>query len=176
METRQIMELLELIYSAVQANPEAARKLLLDNPHLAFGILQMHVCLRLISPNTALGMLAMPQEQQQQQPVAPVAAPAQMRQPFTQQASVPSGDTEPLALDGKSTATQRPPLGNNAAHAPASRVAQHSEQYQATVSQSAMPAPDLVSFAFLLFILVLVVSSPPRQSSPPFHQTGCSHK
>jgi len=50
-------ELMQQMKVCVRNNPNEARQMLLQNPQLAYALLQALVVMRAIEPNTALGML-----------------------------------------------------------------------------------------------------------------------
>eukprot|EP00727_Mastigamoeba_balamuthi_P006529 m51a1_g2497 putative cleavage stimulation factor (331) ;mRNA; f:119302-120566 len=62
MQPRQLAEVIERARALAQSNPEGARKLLGENPQLAFALLQAHVSLGLIDSNTAQAMLVVAQQ------------------------------------------------------------------------------------------------------------------
>lgn len=53
----QMFELMQQMKQCVQNNPNEARQMLLQNPQLAYALLQALVVMRVVDPNNALSML-----------------------------------------------------------------------------------------------------------------------
>lgn len=53
----QMFELMKQMKLCVQNNPNEARQMLLQNPQLAYALLQAQVVMRIVDPHTAVGML-----------------------------------------------------------------------------------------------------------------------
>ncbi|KAJ9579970.1 hypothetical protein L9F63_004353 [Diploptera punctata] len=82
----QMFELMKQMKLCVQNNPSEARAMLLQNPQLAYALLQAQVVMRIVDPHTAVSMLhkanpiptpMMPSEK----PAVPVQAPVAIPQP-----------------------------------------------------------------------------------------------
>lgn len=53
----QMFELMQQMKQCIQNNPNEARQMLLQNPQLAYALLQALVVMRVVDPNNALSML-----------------------------------------------------------------------------------------------------------------------
>lgn len=53
----QMFELMQQMKQCIQNNPNEARQMLLQNPQLAYALLQALVVMRVVDPNNALTML-----------------------------------------------------------------------------------------------------------------------
>ena len=66
----QMFQLMQQIKTCIQNNPHEARTMLLQNPQLAYAVLQAQVVMKIVDPETAITMLHKPQAP------APPACPA----------------------------------------------------------------------------------------------------
>lgn len=53
----QMFELMQQMKQCIQNNPNEARQMLLQNPQLAYALLQALVVMRVVDPNNALSLL-----------------------------------------------------------------------------------------------------------------------
>ena len=57
----QMFQLMQQIKTCIQNNPHEARTMLLQNPQLAYAVLQAQVVMKIVDPETAITMLHKPQ-------------------------------------------------------------------------------------------------------------------
>ncbi|KAK7494753.1 hypothetical protein BaRGS_00013880 [Batillaria attramentaria] len=80
----QMFELMKQMKLCIQNNPNEARNMLLQNPQLAFALLQAQIVMKIVDPQVAMAMLY----RDDTQPLAPQPAPAQ--------ASIPAPPRPPV--------------------------------------------------------------------------------
>ncbi|PNF34133.1 hypothetical protein B7P43_G01153 [Cryptotermes secundus] len=111
----QMFELMKQMKLCVQNNPSEARAMLLQNPQLAYALLQAQVVMRIVDPHAAVGMLHKanpiptpllpvekpPVAKPTPVPVPPAAAPRE------------EGWTGPSTVPGAPRAAPVPPVGQN---------------------------------------------------------------
>ncbi|XP_014239194.1 cleavage stimulation factor subunit 2 isoform X2 [Cimex lectularius] len=110
----QMFELMKQMKLCIQNNPAEGKAMLLQNPQLAYALLQAQVVMRIVDPQIAITMLHKSNPQ-----VAPLVAPTESRPmpvqpPVTTVASVPSAvlppqrqiDVNPVANDWGAPATR----------------------------------------------------------------------
>uniref|UniRef100_H3DHH9 Cleavage stimulation factor, 3' pre-RNA, subunit 2 n=1 Tax=Tetraodon nigroviridis TaxID=99883 RepID=H3DHH9_TETNG len=91
----QMFELMKQMKLCVQNSPQEARNMLLQNPQLAYALLQAQVVMRIVDPEIALKML---HRQSSVQPLissGPAGGPASINAPATQP-SVPPSQPQPV--------------------------------------------------------------------------------
>ncbi|PAA52959.1 hypothetical protein BOX15_Mlig006421g1, partial [Macrostomum lignano] len=74
----QMFELMRQMKQCIQNNPHEARNMLLQNPQLAYALLQAQIVMKLVDPKVAIAMLSRTTEQIP--PVMPVDQPMQQQQ------------------------------------------------------------------------------------------------
>ncbi|XP_030761867.1 cleavage stimulation factor subunit 2 tau variant isoform X2 [Sitophilus oryzae] len=111
----QMFELMKQMKSTIQNNPTEARQMLLQNPQLAYALLQAQVVMKIIDPHTAASLLhpvnqvpatlmpgdknvpvQVPISAQFQQPPTPVAPPRQEFQPVPAPIMHPNSHNAPV--------------------------------------------------------------------------------
>ncbi|PSN35046.1 Cleavage stimulation factor subunit 2 [Blattella germanica] len=88
----QMFELMKQMKLCVQNNPSEARAMLLQNPQLAYALLQAQVVMRIVDPHTAVSML------HKVNPVPTPLVPAAEKQPVPVQAPVPQPTPVPAPV------------------------------------------------------------------------------
>ena len=85
----QLFDLMQQMKQCIQSNPNEARQLLLQNPQLAYALLQAQIIMKIVEPKVAIAMLTRSNEQIPQTAIEPppaqqqnhaVAGPPQMFQ------------------------------------------------------------------------------------------------
>ncbi|XP_070568510.1 cleavage stimulation factor subunit 2-like isoform X2 [Ptychodera flava] len=91
----QMFELMKQMKMVIQNNPVEARNMLLQNPQLAYALLQAQVVMRIVSPEIAMAMLHKPQN-----PVQPLVPPGSIAAavPQQQQGQGPGPGPGPMQL------------------------------------------------------------------------------
>lgn len=88
----QMFELASQMKQCIETNPNEARNMLMQNPQLAFALLQALVVMKIIDPQIASSMLHRPPTST---PVMPSVEPTQPPQPWAQ--NFPAGGVPPVA-------------------------------------------------------------------------------
>ncbi|GAB0088192.1 Cleavage stimulation factor subunit 2 [Sergentomyia squamirostris] len=133
----QMFELMKQMKTCIQNNPSEARQMLLQNPQLAYALLQAQVVMRIVDPATAATMLFKPnqmppvltnqtvtqiqiqQQQQQQQLIVPQPVPPVVTLarndfvPQSQDIDLRSVDPRMSRVLDQDLRTLAPPLGGN---------------------------------------------------------------
>ncbi|XP_017263493.1 cleavage stimulation factor subunit 2 [Kryptolebias marmoratus] len=111
----QMFELMKQMKLCVQNSPQEARNMLLQNPQLAYALLQAQVVMRIVDPEIALKML---HRQTSVQPLVPSgqggAAPPPVNPPPAAQPSVPVSQPQPVPgmhVNGAPQMMQPPAMG-----------------------------------------------------------------
>ncbi|XP_023954075.1 cleavage stimulation factor subunit 2 tau variant [Bicyclus anynana] len=104
----QMFELMKQMKLCIQNNPTEARNMLLQNPQLAYALLQAQVIMRIVDPGTAVTML------HPSNPVPPVLQPGDKINPYipssTQQVQQPHNNmNNPPPPQNQYVPTSRPP-------------------------------------------------------------------
>ncbi|XP_029626986.1 cleavage stimulation factor subunit 2 isoform X2 [Salmo trutta] len=109
----QMFELMKQMKLCVQNSPQEARNMLLQNPQLAFALLQAQVVMRIVDPEIALKML------HRQTPVQPLvpnsqAGPVPVANQPIPPANAPVSQSQPMPgmhMNGAPQMMQPPPMG-----------------------------------------------------------------
>lgn len=100
----QMFELMKEMKESIQNNPHEARNILLQNPQLAYALLQAMVVMRIVDPEVAMKML------HRQAPVQPLVSSAssrtQNKQRLDDHVSKMSSRHKPQAMDTSSSSAQ----------------------------------------------------------------------
>ncbi|KAK0148920.1 Cleavage stimulation factor subunit 2 [Merluccius polli] len=114
----QMFELMKQMKLCVQNSPQEARNMLLQNPQLAYALLQAQVVMRIVDPEIALKMLhrqaAVPPLVPNQGPPAAIPPPAQTAAPVPQPQPMQPG----MHVNGAPQMMQPPPMGGGPGPAP----------------------------------------------------------
>lgn len=109
----QMFELMKQMKLCIQNNPTEARNMLLQNPQLAYALLQAQVIMRIVDPATAVSML------HPSNPVPPVLQPGDKPPPTNTYIPTSQQQAPPVPLMANTvqppsqyTPTVRPPLGD----------------------------------------------------------------
>ncbi|KAG7266519.1 hypothetical protein CRUP_036535 [Coryphaenoides rupestris] len=107
----QMFELMKQMKLCVQNSPQEARNMLLQNPQLAYALLQAQVVMRIVDPEIALKML---HRQAAVQPLIPNQGPAAAIPPPAQpvtQVPLPQAMQPGMHVNGAPQMMQPPPMG-----------------------------------------------------------------